>query len=154
MPKNFKTKFYLAIIAIILFCFIVLFIRQKANPMPEYNIPTAQIGQTIIKVELAADSRSRRQGLAGRLSLAAEQGMYFSYSDYKIRIFTMSGMNFPLDIIWIKDNQIVGWAENLAPIPDFLVSSKVEVNGVLEVKAGFINKNQLKIGDQFKLLAP
>jgi uncharacterized membrane protein (UPF0127 family) len=81
--------------------------------------------------------------------------MLFLFPDYQVRQFGMVGMNFSLDIIWLKDKRVVGWAEKVSPpvgqnIP--VVSSVLPVNAVLEVNAGWAAENQLKIGEELELL--
>ncbi|MFA5076772.1 MAG: DUF192 domain-containing protein, partial [Patescibacteria group bacterium] len=148
----------LGVIAAVLACFVVLFVQQKLfTRPPSESYHSAQIGQAAINVEIAQNSTEQAKGLSGRLDLAANQGMLFTYPDYQVRYFWMLGMNFPIDIIWLKDNQIVGFAQAV-PAPVLAgdlpqVDSKVPVNAVLETKAGFVNQNQLQIGDQFRLLA-
>ena len=61
-----------------------------------------------------------------------------------------------IDIIWIKDDKIVGVAENVMPQPGAQLwqlksySSPVPVNRVLEVNAGWFAKNGIKIGEEAK----
>lgn len=109
------------------------------------------INQQVVGVEVAKSRIQQSQGLAKRQSLCQDCGMLFEFRDYQIRNFWMKNMNFPLDIIWLKDNQIIGFAENV-PILDSSsnisrVSSHEPVNRVLEVKAGWIKEKDVKIGD-------
>ena len=68
--------------------------------------------------------------------------------------FWMFDMNFPLDIIWISDDVIVDIDRNV-PIPkpntlDYqlpLYTPEKPINYVLEVNAGFCEKNSIEVGD-------
>ena len=64
--------------------------------------------------------------------------------------FWMKDMNFPLDILWINDNfKVVGIEKNLATstYPKSF-GSKYKAMYVLEISAGYSNKNNIKIGDK------
>ena len=136
-------------------CFVGLAIRQKYFPMSGTKLYPAQIGATKIEVEVARDIFEQSRGLSYREDLPTNHAMIFVYPDYDVRIFHMKNMNFPLDIIWLKDGLVVGYVENLQPLTDNQVSrvNSVEpVNAVLEVNAGFINKNNIQIGTEFQQL--
>lgn len=135
--------------------------KSKSNQKPE-NIPLPeepqqletrrlQVGGKIISVEVATTTAQLRQGLSGRDRLDPETGMYFELGQKKQATFWMSGMRFPIDIIWIDNQRVVGIEEN-APIPARntipTFKSPTEVTNVLEVAAGFSQKNNLKIGDR------
>src|SRR3989344_4633932 len=81
------------------------------------NLPTAVLshknGQVL--VELAQTPAAQQQGLSGRKSLGANQGMLFIFPQDEARQFWMKEMNFPLDIIWLnKEGKIMGLATNVA----------------------------------------
>lgn len=64
-------------------------------------------------------------------------------------------MNFPLDFIWINNDKIVDISENIqAPAKGTLdadlekIVPKASVDTVLEVNAGFVSANGIKIGDK------
>ena len=115
------------------------------------------IGSKIIEVEIADTVAARARGLSYRDSLGENNGLYFIFDSPGNQAFWMKDMNFPIDIIWIKDDKIVGVAENVMPQPGAQLwqlksySSPVPVNRVLEVNAGWFAKNGIKIGDEAKL---
>jgi len=110
-----------------------------------------QINNTSLKVEIADTIEEAKKGLSGRQSLCNSCGMLFEYPNYQIMNYWMNDMNFPLDIIWIRDNTIVGINENISVLDEKgninKVKSPLEVNRVLEVNSGYITQNRLKIGD-------
>jgi len=109
-----------------------------------------EIGSSIFEVEIADDSVEQSRGLSGRSSLPENQGMLFVFSDQAIRSFWMRGMNFPLDIIWISGDEIIGFSENLPPANSIdypLFSPPAPVDKVLEINAGLVKKFGIKIGD-------
>ena len=65
----------------------------------------------------------------------------------------MKDMNFPIDIIWIAGSKVAGFAENAAPQPGArlwelsIYTSPDGVDKVLEVNAGVVAKDNIKVGD-------
>lgn len=146
-----KVKFYafififvfLAIIAGVIYSFIHLAKGEQLSSRVIINNKT-------INVELAEIPSQHAQGLSNRPFLETDSGMLFIFTDKKMRSFWMKDMKIPLDIIWITDNKIVGIVRD-APIlqnnevPTFI--SPEPVNYVLEINAGWTEKNQIKTGD-------
>ncbi len=120
------------------------------TPSLEENI--LQINDHGLQVDVVRETRDMVKGLSGRKSLCSDCGLLFVYPDYQIRTFWMKGMNFPLDIVWLKDEIIVGFEENMQPFDSSrkistMVSGE-QINLVLELNAGWIKKNKVKIGDK------
>lgn len=118
---------------------------------------TLKINDTLINVELAETIEKQVRGLSGLEKIDPNYGMLFYFSDYKMRNFWMDGMLFPIDIIWIVDDKIIAIDKNI-PIPTKeplkMYPSPSPVNLVLEVAAGFTDKNNIRVGDkvEFSLL--
>src|SRR3989344_5951892 len=77
--------------------------------------PQVKVGDTVFLVDIADAPEERAQGLAGRPSLRSDQAMLFIFDRPDLYGFWMKGMFFPIDIIWIKDNQVIGFEEELDP---------------------------------------
>ncbi len=133
---------------LVFFCFSVLILGGCAT---NKNTPTIKINNHIFKVELAQTSAEHFQGLSDRKSLGKNSGMFFVFPDYKIRTFVMRKMNFPLDIIWIKDNFVVACEKNVQIFDKnkniSQVVSSEPINYVLEVNAGVCEKYKIKSND-------
>jgi len=138
------------------FLFLILFIFFSSITACQLikKMPIAQINQQKIKLVIAKTSAEKIKGLGGMDFLPADSGMLFEYSDYQIRSFWMKGMNFPIDIVWIKDDKIIGFAKNVMPPSPNLADSQLlrylsdePINFVLELNSGWIDNNQAKIGD-------
>src|SRR3989344_5618121 len=95
-----------------------------------------RIGDVSFEVDIADNPISQAKGLSGREFIEDNKGMLFLFGNYGKRSFWMQGMKFPLDIIWISDDKIVGVSENLPP-PGFgevkVYDSPENVDKVLEI---------------------
>jgi hypothetical protein len=120
------------------------------------NYPAITKGKVIINgktisVEVAKTPEELALGLSGREKLKENQGMLFVFKERRYRDFWMDGMKIPLDIIWIDDGTIIDITKNAAvPIDSSnipIFHSKREVNYVLEVNAGYTDKNNINISD-------
>jgi len=151
----FKSLF-LPILAVI--AFIVLVGYYYKNPQ-KINIPNTQkivkIAEVAIPVELADTDAKRAQGLSGRASMDASSGMLFIFDKKGISpTFWMKDMLISLDMVWIADGKVVKIDKDIpAPVagtPDNKLinySAGEPIDYVLEVNSGFMDKNNLKIGD-------
>lgn len=109
-----------------------------------------------ITVEVAQTGQERRQGLAGRSSLAQDTGMLFVWEREWMPTFTMAGMHFPLDIIFINSNgEVVDIAQNLPECPTrrncVTVRPKASAQYVLELNAGAAERYSISEGIRLKL---
>jgi uncharacterized protein len=141
---------FLAVLVIILILPAIILGCFKKNIIEQTTI---KINGRNLKVDVARSKDQQRQGLSGRQELDENSGMLFTFFDYQVRQFWMKDMNFPLDIIWIKDQTIVKISENVPILTNdaiTTVSSDNDINKVLEVKAGWSKKNNIKIGDKIE----
>lgn len=147
MIKSNSLKILLTVflLALVILAIVFLFKDQQQN---------LTINGRTIKIEIADETEEVIQGLSGKTSLCADCGMLFIFPDYQIRTFWMKEMNFPLDIVWIKDEIIVGFEENIQPFDALgnirTMTSAEPVNRVLELNAGWVSKNKVNIGDKLE----
>ncbi len=104
-----------------------------------------------ILVDIIKTEAEMARGLGGRKNLPENRGLLFAYDGYYVPKFWMKDMLFSIDIIWIKDNMVTGFEKNV-PLSNQefppVYQPKDFVNYVLEVNAGLVDKNQIKIGDR------
>lgn len=110
------------------------------------------IGKKQIKVEIADTLPRQIQGLSGRASLCDDCGMVFIFEKPRFHLFTMKGMKFPLDMIFITGGAIVEIREGVR-YPENgeepqLIESSEEADIVLEVNSGFARAHELMVGDR------
>jgi len=119
-----------------------------------YKRGTVKIKENIINVEVAMKPLAKFKGLSWRKSLGENKGMLFVYGTPNYYTFWMKDMMFPLDIIWIDNNQIIDITKNIPPArrdyaPTY--APALPVNYVLEVNAGYADKHGIKIGDKVEI---
>jgi hypothetical protein len=123
------------------FVFLMLNLERKSAGEEKIGLPTGilKVGDREIIVELAMDRSSQTRGLSYRESLDEDRGMLFVFDKPMTQRFWMYGMNFPIDIIFIKDDKVVQVAADV-PHPEGvvpkIVSSSVKADKVLELNAG------------------
>ena len=128
---------------------------QILNPLAEEPKKDITVGTAPLKAGIANDEAERKEGLSGKSSLPEAEGLLFDFGQKDIfPSFWMRGMLIPIDIIWINDGKITKIDKNLAPPEKDTPESSLKlyypdkpIDYVLEVNAGFSDKNSLKVGD-------
>ena len=131
--------------------FIILIIVIILGTVMYYRIKplsaTLTVRETTFIIELAVSGAEKMKGLSGRASLPTNHGMLFLY-DHKERFpFTMMGMNFPLDFIWMDGNVILDITKNVSPGTPVVLPG-VPIDKILEINAGEADAVGMNIGDR------
>lgn len=131
-------------------------LQQKSEPIRQTQVV---LGDTKLNVEISDTAAKRSQGLGGRDLLAEDAGMLFLFDNANTYKFWMKGVKFPLDLIWIRGKTIVDITKNAPPAdptaPNEMIpvyQPKEPADKVLEVNAGFIDKNNIKVGDSIQIV--
>jgi uncharacterized protein len=129
----------------------------QSRPQKEF-VSKVEIRNVSVEVEVVDDEESRNKGLGRRESLAENKGMLFVFNEEDFHMFWMKGMNFPLDIIWINDGVVVDLIQNVSHPSEGTLDTSLPIyrpealaNFVLEVNAGFVEENDIQLGDQVQL---
>lgn len=129
-----------------------------AGENPRLVSEQLSIDSTTFTAEIASTSLEQTRGLSFRPSLGMNDGMLFIFATGSVQSFWMKDMNFPLDMIWISGNTVVGFAQNVpAPAPDTalwnlpLYVSPGNTDKVLEVNAGTVAKYGIRVGDAVRI---
>lgn len=120
------------------------------------NSIKVKIGNTMIEAEVADGFFKKAKGLMFRDSLDPGKGMLFVFDKEAKHAIWMLGMRFPIDIIWIgREMCVVDFAENAKPslLPHKIYKPRDEARYVLEVGAGFVKENYIKIGSKLDFLS-
>ncbi len=137
-----------ALLVVVVLVISVIFLRYQQNNFG-YGEVTID-NDIVVSVDVAASDHTRAKGLSGRESLAMNEGVLFLFANPGKHVFWMKGMYFPIDVIWLRDSEIVDltlYMEPSAPgeqIPTF--APLVKADAVLEVPAGFAAQHGLKLG--------
>ena len=163
---NFKKYLPFVIVICFLIIFSVFLSKQnnfsgkiidnniKYTKIDENKIKYVKIGGVLVKVELAITSEEHEQGLSGRISMKDDEGMLFIFSEPQINYFWMKEMKFPIDIVWIDENSQIIFIEKSVQPESYPNSFGPEQKSqyVLEIPAGFSEKNNLQVNDQVEFL--
>lgn len=120
---------------------------------------TVQQGQAERFVVRVADNPlEKARGLAGTEAsdLGDAIGMLFVYDKAEPRVFTMKGMRYNLDILWIRDGQVIKVDYNVpAPVGDAepitLNTDPLMVDMVLEMPAGTAQRVNYVLGHELTI---
>lgn len=103
------------------------------------------------EIEIASSREASMQGLMYRESMEENQGMFFDPEGLSDTAFWMKNTYIPLDIIFIDTKKQVKYiVENTVPFSEKLIECPEPYRYVLELNAGQVNKNEIKIGDKIK----
>jgi len=101
-----------------------------------------------LDVEFAETDYEVQTGLMYRSAMENHQGMLFIFSNSAMHSFYMKNTEFPLDILFLDENQkMVSFQKNAQPFNESSLSSKVPVKYVLEINAGLSDQWNLVEGD-------
>lgn len=111
-----------------------------------------------ISVTVASTTAAITKGLSGSVSLDQDSGMLFIFNTPERYRFWMPDMNYSLDMIWIgSDMKIVDISRNVPPLLDksnpIYYRPDVPAQYVLEVNAGWAERNQVVIGNTVSFLS-
>lgn len=102
-----------------------------------------------IMVEIAQNEYQKSNGLMFREDLPENQGMLFTYDEELERYFWMKNTSVSLDIIFINSvYRIVKIHKNAKPYSEELFPSEGPAQFVVEVRAGFSERYQIKEGQR------
>jgi uncharacterized membrane protein (UPF0127 family) len=97
-----------------------------------------------VDCEIPTTEEEKSAGLMYRDSLGKNSGMFYDYVDGG---FWMDNVKFPIDMIFINDDEIVD-IKKAKSYDKTSIFSSVESNGNLEVNGGFCKNNNISIGNE------
>lgn len=143
------------IFGIVLVLFAGFVFYQFANPASNETKKLTVNNQTFT-VEIVKTTKDQQVGLTKYDSLPETNGMLFQFTDTTNHLFWMRGMRFPIDIVFIQDNKVVGVIENAPPaeastnnVPTY--GGDLTSNAALEINAGLAKKYEINKGDTITL---
>lgn len=101
-----------------------------------------RFGEKEIRADIAGSYLKRAIGISFRKSLIEDGGMLFVFQRLSRPVFWNFGMRFPIDVVWIRENKVVGIEKS---VPAALLRIKIfypreKIDSALELPAGSIDK--------------
>ena len=126
------------------------------------------IGQETFKLEVAADEKSRAQGLMNREKIDDDGGMIFIYKGAQFRRFWMKNCLVDIDLVYLdgrgrivslhkmkkepprsENESVIDYERRLKRYP-----SQRPAQFIIELKAGSIDRVKAKVGETIELDLP
>lgn len=143
-------------LGVIVFLIVVVLGLAYAFVGNKNKIISVKIGENVFRAEVVETMSQKAKGLSFRDGLDKDSAMYFDFGREDKYGFWMMGMKFPIDILWIKNNVIVGIEKNVpapaAGTPENalkLYYPPEAVDRVLEINAGLSDNLGIRVGDNF-----
>lgn len=100
-------------------------------------------------IAIADSDEKKMYGLMNLDHLQEDCGMFFSFHKSQIITMWMKNTRIALDMLFIdKNNEIATIATNAEPYSLDIISSEKEVQKVLEINAGLVEKFGIKVGQK------
>ena len=136
----------------------------------EKKIPKEEvvIGQETFKLEVAADEKSRAEGLMNRQKIEDDGGMIFIYKRARVRSFWMKNCLVDIDLLYLdgrgrivsmhkmkkeparsENESVIDYERRLKRYP-----SRRPAQFIIELRAGWIDRLKPKVGETIELDLP
>lgn len=125
---------------------------ERTIPLSDYELKTITIGDNTFDMYIADDPELRNQGLSYVKELPDNTGMLFQFETNDKHGFWMKGMQFPLDFIYVENNEVVELKDNISPdtYPNTISPDEL-ANIIIEMNAGAIDTYGIQLGDSVSL---
>jgi len=148
--------------SLILVIFFVLGVSQTFAPSRKsFPQATVRFGDTSFVLDIADTPAAQAAGLSGRPDIPERGGMVFVFDDAEEHTFWMKGMLTPIDIIWVRGDEILGFVEHAGPPVPGARDEDLErfpspgaVDRVIELRAGSVKSLGLEPGQKVKISVP
>lgn len=147
-----KTKKIVLMIATVLFVLLAIrFVSTRVYSFAGNRIMSVSMRKHTFHAEVVSGKEKMQKGLGDRSGLCDACGMLFEFEKNEVYSFWMKSMQFPLDIIWIRENKIVHIEKNVQPSFAGIFAPEETADKVLEVDAGSVEKLGIEVGDSVSL---
>lgn len=106
----------------------------------------------VVDVEVVDTSSERMQGLSGKRGLQQGNGMLFLFERPQNLSFWMRDMNFAIDMVWVRGEEVVGVTDRVQPesFPERFHPPE-PADRVLEIPAGDADRLGIEKGRTYDL---
>ena len=128
----------------------------------EFPRGTIKIDDVVLEVQIADTDPRRARGLMFQEQLPFNEAMLLVFDNAGMQSIWMLNMQFPLDIIWIDENNSVVYIEKNVPpcktaletvtCPSYRGGNK-DAKYVLEVTAGFVEKFNISKDSKIEVIS-
>ncbi len=136
--------------------FLILFFIINQNKLNSHESKFILKNKIQIDLEISDTFEKREIGLMHRKFLDKNKGMIFIYDKVEIINIWMYNTYIPLDIIFLKNKNIINLKKNASPclqLPCESYSSREPIDTVIEINAGMSDQLKLKIGDNLEIFS-
>jgi uncharacterized membrane protein (UPF0127 family) len=143
-----KYVYLLVLITVIL----ILAVPRLQKQPKQVTLPMNLGNKVTLQVEVADTETEHIQGYSNHPPIGYQEGLLFVFESEGVYPFWMKEMLFDLDLIFINNDRVVYLLEKIkAPVNNQgqieYANSQVPFSQLLEVRAGFIDRYNIKIGD-------
>jgi uncharacterized protein len=149
-----KTYFKIMVLTL---CFGFLHSSNLLNAESSLPLAKIQLANKVLVVEVAETQNTRATGLMFRKSMPSDHGMLFIFQQSEILTFWMRNTRIPLSIGFFDEKMKLINVLDMQPASDMDLnppkySSSRAAKYALEVNIGWYKRNNIKIGEQLKIL--
>ncbi|MCL2144167.1 MAG: DUF192 domain-containing protein [Endomicrobia bacterium] len=136
--------------------------EKKEEPKEVYSLPdgsvlNVKLADNDLRLVVVNSPKAKAEGLSNKDEIP-EDGMIFFFYETDILSFWMKDMRFPIDIIWISGDTVVGIEKNV-PIPEPgtkitdlpVYKSNEKADTVIELTAGAAEKLNIFPGSALEI---
>ena len=124
-----------------------IYIRET-RPFTAYETWQLRVEDASLTVLVADTVEKRTRGLMNVNAMEEDSGMVFIFSDLAPRTFWNKNTFIDLDVLWIRGERIAGISRLPAITKSgsvVTVSSQESVDRVIEVNAGWVERNEVDV---------
>lgn len=170
LKKKKNIVFFVLLIIIALLLVLGLFLSNKKNEAnfitnlsdrvsflaqeKDYAKIVLVLGKTKVETEVVFSPKAKSLGLSGRQDLVWGKGMLFVFNKESDLSFVMRAMNFPIDIVFIRQGIVKKIFPSLEPEGKIVTESYNygPADMVLELPSGYMAENNLVEGLQILII--
>lgn len=131
------------------FLAVIGFFEQKSLIEPDAVLKIKD--KAAFEVAVAKTEKERYQGLSGVENMKSKQGKLFIHPEKAFHSYVMRDMFFGLDFVFIDGDKIVDIKETVPKDFSRKIKGDLKYDKVLELKAGVVREENLKIGDRVSI---
>lgn len=149
MMRRMTAILVIAAVLVVTSIALLALLHRRSDGLPELR---GRLGDASLVLEHAASPLARARGLSYRDDLPEGRGMLFSFGTAQRHSFWMKGMRFPIDIVWLREGEVVDVTADVPPPADASILDLktympvVPADQVVELPAGYAAAHRIVPG--------